>query len=385
MLPALLLPALLLLLLPHPSVAQSPSPSPSPSPISPSCMINGQPCPVPSPWAVDWSLQNSSACMPSLEGSTNNISFLPAHRWGLASLDWSVGRGSWLNTTDLNASTCEATSIANCRALKAAGLVHRCGIYHNLELSLQWIESNRAVMFSPSTSDWFLQFTDGKGNKNGTIYNQPRAEGSQFFIDWRNADAAAYFVAAIVNTTLQDGVDLTFTDDRDGIPVEHPTLPALLNLSAAEVQEIQFATQSAGQYLATSLAANGRTCWDCLAGENLGVRPTQSTCATVMRQLCDPGMQGRSMFMDTGGAFVDANQTVAAFLITRPPVAFVGDRFPTDASWNPLFALDVGEPDGGALCVESPAGVFSRAWTKGTPSLNCNTWTATLPFGVLEG
>ena len=346
-------------------------------------MMNGQPCPVPSPWAVDWALANSSACMPSLEGAVNNASFWPAHRWGLASLDWSVGRGAWLNTTDRNASTCEATSARNCQALKAAGLVARCGIYHNVELALQWLESNRAVMYDASKADWFLQYTDGRGNKNGTIYNQPRDEGDQFFIDWRNADAAHYFVGAIVNATLQPGVDLTFTDDRDGIPVEHPALPGILNMSTAEVSAVQFATQAAGQFLATTLAANGRTCWDCLSGYNLGVRPTQATCAAVMRQLCDPGMQGRTMFMSTGGAFADANQTIASFLITRPPIAFVGDRFPTDASWSPLFSLDVGEPADGALCVEAPAGVFSRAWTKGTPQLDCNAWTAQLPFGVV--
>jgi len=354
---------------------------------SPSCMLNGQPCPVPSPWIVDWSLVNSSALMPANErqGATNNISFWPRHRWGLASLDWSTGRGTWLNVTDRNASTCEATSVANCRALKAAGLVHRCGIYNNIELALQWKESNRLVMYDPRKADWFLQYTHSNGTKNGTIYNEPRAEGDQYFIDWRNADAAAYFVGAIVNLTLLDGVDLTVTDDREGIPVEHPTLPATLGLSPADVAAVQFATQAGGQYLATALAANGRTCWDCLSGSNLGVRPTQATCAGVMRALCEPALQGRTMFMSTGGAFSDANQTVAAFLVTRPPIAFVGDGFPTDASWSPLFALDVGEPAAGALCVEAPAGVFSRAWTKGVPSLDCNTWTAELPFAPLPG
>lgn len=238
-------------------------------------------------------------------------------------------------------------------------------------------------MYEPANKDWFLQYTDGMGNKNGTIYNDHRAEGDQYFIDWRNTDAANYFISAILNVTMQDGVDLTFTDDRDGIPVEHESLPHILNISDAEVAEIQFATQSWGQYLATVLAANGKTCWDCLSGENLGVRPTQSTCIPVMQSLCDPGKQGSTMFMSTGGAFTDANMTVAAFLITRPPIAFLGDRFPEDSNWSPIFALDVGEPLNGALCIEYPAGVFSRAWTKGTAQLDCNTWTATLPFDML--
>ena len=82
--------------------------------------------------------------MPELSGSVNNVSFEPEHHWGLASLDWSVGRGTWLNA-NRNESTCEATTTANCAALKAAGKVTRCGLYHNIELALQWLESNRAV------------------------------------------------------------------------------------------------------------------------------------------------------------------------------------------------------------------------------------------------
>lgn len=261
------------------------------SAVSPSCMMNYQGCPLPSPWRVDWSLRNSTIAMPEAGGAGVNASgFWPAagHRWGAVSLDWQVGEGAWLNSSDRMASTCEATSAANCHRLKAAGVVSRCGIYHNVELALQWIESARAVMYDPAKADWFLQYTDGRGNKNGTIYNEPRAEGDQFFIDYRNADAAAYFVASIVNATLAYDVDLTFTDDRDGIPVEHAYLPARLNLSDTEVAQAQFATQAAGQWLATSLAAVGKTCWDCLGGYNLGVRPVQgATCAPTMRALCD--------------------------------------------------------------------------------------------------
>ena len=103
-----------------------------------------------------------------------------------------------------------------------------------------------------------------------------------------------------------------------------------------------------------------------------------------MRALCAPATQGAQMFMRTGGNWQSVNQTVAAFLITRPPVAFLGDRI-QDSSWNPIFALDVGEPAGGALCTEGPPGVFSRAWTKGVATLDCNTWVADLPFDVVPG
>ena len=45
---------------------------------------------------------------------------------------------------------------------------------------------------------------------------QPMPWLSQWFIDWRNEEAAAYFVGAIVNATFLEGVDGTFTDDSQG-------------------------------------------------------------------------------------------------------------------------------------------------------------------------
>ena len=51
----------------------------------------------------------------------------------------------------------------------------------NMELALEWLETQRAVMEDPTTANYFLQYTDGLGNKNGTIYNEPIEFGSQFF------------------------------------------------------------------------------------------------------------------------------------------------------------------------------------------------------------
>ena len=52
-----------------------------------------------------------------------------------------------------------------------------------------------------------------------------------------------------------------------------------------------------------------------------------------------------------------------------------------DPQFDPLFALDVGEPM--ELCQEGPVNVFSRKWTKGTATLDCNSYKATLPFQPL--
>jgi hypothetical protein len=106
--------------------------------------------------------------------------------------------------------------------------------YHNMELALESMESQRAVMYNPSTSSYFLQYTDGHGNKNGTIYNERQEPGDQFFWwvprrcrehrschdppvyecrDYRVPQAAQYYIKSVLNTTTYTPyVDGTFTD-----------------------------------------------------------------------------------------------------------------------------------------------------------------------------
>jgi hypothetical protein len=394
-------------------------------PVSPSCMLSGNaswdmsttpapdPCPLAQGWEVDWSVVNSTAGM-----WTQPAAFDPNGTWGMITLDWQSNREAWLKD-DPTKATCEASMAANCAALKKAGKVRRCTIYHNMQLSLEWLESNRAVMDQAHIdAGWFLRFA------NGSVYNvvagplrpdplnpsQPNTTFSQYFIDWRNADAAAYFVGAIVNASFLPGVDGTFTDDSNGAGMEHSTLGQLLNITNETIAEIRFATQASGNYLAQVLAANGKTCFDCIGGQvswtdcggpsdhshdptrpsfGHNQRPPPSTqlygegsCSEWMRNYCAPGMQGRGMFLDwdTRSNATNHAQTMAAFLITRPPVAFLGSYMLRSIDYK-LFSLDVGEPLG--LCDEVRGGVFQRKWTKGTATLDCHTYEATLDFKAL--
>ena len=83
-------------------------------------------------------------------------------------------------------------------------------------------------------------------------------------------------------------------------------------------------------------------------------------------------------------AQADKAPVLAAFLIGRGPAAFVGYGWSGGGSihvppWEPMWdAYEVGEPAG--LCQEGAQGVFSREWTKGKATLDCNTWQATLDF-----
>jgi hypothetical protein len=363
-----------------------------PMPTSPSCMLNGKGCPLPH-WKPDWSLVNSTALM-----NANLSGFTPEHKWGFVTLDWQSGADQWLKGDPADCD-CEAASASTCRELKAAGSVQRCSIYHNMELALEWLESERAVMDDAHVrAGWFLRY------RNGSVYSHPRQVRPgmgpvlrQWFIDWRNPHAAAYFVDAITQATAVPGVDATFADDSIGVPDEHPEIGPALGLTAAELAAIQLATQRGEQALAKSLAAVNRTCWNCIDGVEgpmggswgMNTRPppaNPTACAAAMIELCRPERQHRGLFMSYNTGWNQSattplrhEQTVAAFLVTRPPLAFLGTSYGLgDATYDPLFTLDVGEPIG--VCVEHPPGVFSRQWSHGVAALDCNTDTASLPF-----
>lgn len=144
---------------------------PAPALPNPTCALNGTPCPVPN-WAPQWNLTLSTICQPS-----DTTYFVPpaSQPWGLISLDWSVASSIW-NKNGPAKGTIEATSTYNCGLIKAVSPNTKCFIYHNMELALQAMESQRVIMYDPTKAYMFLQYTDGNGNKNGTVYNEPGGE-----------------------------------------------------------------------------------------------------------------------------------------------------------------------------------------------------------------
>ena len=151
-------PLLLLLVATAASAAASAAVSPTPPP--------------PPPWPAEWNLTRSTVVQP---GTPSADYFTPANAWGLVSIDWGVASAIW-SKGGRSASTCEAVSVEGCRRLKAAGKASRCFIYHNFELALEWLESQHRVMRDDAKADWFLQFTDGHGHKNGVRIAQTPPE-----------------------------------------------------------------------------------------------------------------------------------------------------------------------------------------------------------------
>ena len=104
-----------------------------------------------------------------------------------------------------------------------------------------------------------------------------------------------------------------------------------------------------------------------------------------MDNFCKPEMQQRPMMMPASSEEIrHLNATIAAFLITRPPIGFIGWGWESDdRKWpqSGIFNLQAGTPTG--LCKTEGPGVYSRAWTNGVARLDCNKGTSELPFPSL--
>lgn len=257
-------------------------------------------------WQVVWNLTESTMIQPSSASwfSTN-------HTWGLVSLDWTVARDIW-DRDGRNRQICEATSREGCRRLKAAGKTRRCFVYHNMELALEWLESQRLVMRDPAKGTWFLQYTDGSGRKNGTIYNEigefpPGVTiGDQYFWDYRVDAASEYYVSSVLESVSDPAVDGTFTDDVTGLPNEHHAVQRRIKMNDSELHQLQGATNATHARLVERLLAAGKSNWQAFFGNDVafgddadGVHISRATCTEFMRYYCTPQMQRQSLMMGT--------------------------------------------------------------------------------------
>jgi hypothetical protein len=347
---------------------------PPPPPPASCALDNGTACAA-APWPAAWSLRASSTCYPNHE--TGYFVPPPGQPWGLLPVSWTNAMDIWKAPDDFN-STCEAAMREGCRRIKAVDNTTRCFRYNNMELALAFLESNRAVM-DADHADWFLQYVDpATGAKNGTVY----VEGSGWFWDYRVPAVRAHVLAMVLNGTVGDAVfDGTFTDDEIGFPVEHESAPAAMGMNASAVADVRHWAQVTSGVVIAALHGAGKYAFQAFFngtfdGGNVGPAPTAATCAPFMREYCDARFQNVSFTMRLDTAAV--NVTLAAFLVTRGPIAYVGFGWASgQETWRPEFLWDVGVPRG--LCAEVAPGVFSRAWTHGNATVDCNTWTGTVP------
>lgn len=172
-------------------------------------------------------------------------------------------------------------------------------------------------------------------------------------------------------------VDGTFTDDVTGLPAEHGAAPGNMKLSAADVAALQMATSVANQALIDTAVAAGKYVWQAFGDQDgVSAGPSAANCAAWARTRCTPAWQSRAVTQLHDAAH--ANTSIAAFLVTRPPIAYLGFGWESDQrNWRPEFLFQVGEPQG--ECYAASPTLFTRAWTYGNATLDCASFTGVVP------
>jgi hypothetical protein len=214
---------------------------------------------------------------------------------------------------------------------------------------------------------------------------QPFARGRNY----SNADAFQYVLGVSEQGALAAGsefVDGTFLDDSQAIPQEHANAPRNMGLTPLQLLFAQNATATFFNAAVAALAASGKYIWQGFNGlqtgdpDGVGVAPTAGTCAAYMATVCALEWQAVPWTVQWPSTAADKMPVLAAFLVGRGPYAFVGYGWYGGGSesipaFDALWDTDVGTPVG--LCAQAAPGVFSRTWTRGTATIDCNKWEGT--------
>ena len=342
---------------------------------------------------------------------------------GLVGIDWQISAGLWSKSGFPQTYPGELTMVQNCAQIKQLGQAFRCMIYQNLEVALQWHESQRALMNDPRLAGWFVSWHDAKNVSNGTHFNSAyggcsgcwpnppwpwgacdanldnihdtapgsRCFGGQFLWNFTTPEAQDSVLQSMLGVVESGGdfVDGLFTDDLGGFPDEREGTQNMLNISGTYTTGDLFAlrngSQTMSQRLIDALVARGKHNWHAFgAGNNVGDNPNNNTingshfdaahCTAWMAQRCaTPWMAQRALTQQMDPFHV--NESIAQFLVVRPDFAWLGwGAGYYDPVWVPEFLLDVGAPLG--ECAQTAPGVFQRAWTYGNASFDCNSYSA---------
>lgn len=357
------------------------------------------------PFPPTWVLRSSTIVHTSNKSGWTDSA--EASKYGIVSFDWNNAKELWMRPHDPNSSSCEAALLEQARRVKATGSGTRVLLYRNVMWALQWMESERGVMYSPAYAGFFLRYKHG----SGAIWrkNLGSGAGEGFLWNFTNATAAEYFEREVVFS--QRGATSVYTD---GMFFDDPGPPMGewfkyqcqawddIGLTAAEAQALGLATHQLVTRIRNRMQALGKIIWlNGIRGstpfDELEV-PAQfvssDSCVNFYREHCRNSSEvyrHTTLGVSILGKYpksippgqAEWRKQIVAMLLLRQRHAYLvtSQWFATDAAtrmpWDELLERDYGTPE--SACVESGVGVFERRWSVGVASIDCNNGSIELP------
>jgi hypothetical protein len=370
------------------------------------------------PWPPTYRMNFSTIIMPCDESGLPPAPFPPAQAatWGWSFNTWVNGMYAWARDAPED---CDEVQVSQSVATAAIGRGGRQSTYRNVAKALPWFTMVREKLADRAFERWFLPWAACKNydcgdNATANLYHSflqtPNATGdcgagvvcAQYFFDLRNESLRAWLAGDYILGPTGLGhpsIRGYYLDDLWYLhgPGDMPpgVVPAACNLSAADVADLEAASQLTLVMINNATLRAGGFNWQQLAQipeyPNT-VANAQPRCAPFMARYCGANASTQTsatlMVFSTQTTYdfwplPFPAQDTAQFLLVRGPHAWLGygwSSCPPPASFvrPPEVDVDYGEPLG--FCAETApgSGVWSREYTKYSVSLDCASFTATL-------
>jgi len=203
------------------------------------------------------------------------------------------------------------------------------------------------------------------------------------------------------------GLPCPCTDPVQGASEVDAYQQADMGLSDEDIKDLAIAWDENMEAIQKAILDKGGYTWSLIHGQsNANASPqllSQDMCADLLRTACVVDSEWQVSSKLFGLTIVDnepsqVEEDVAFFLLARGPYAWLGwgtwgmtwpfnaepahgelPPLPNGVPRPSLIDQDFGVPVDDAVCKEVETGVFQRGWSTGVISLDCNTFTASLP------
>ena len=124
------------------------------------------------PFPSTWDLRSSTIIHTSNKSGWTDPA--EASKFGIISFDWNNAKNVWMRPADKNSSSCEAALLEQARRVKAIATTgSRVLVYRNVMWALQWMESERDVMYSGRHDGFFLRH-----KSSGAVWRKDLGDGA---------------------------------------------------------------------------------------------------------------------------------------------------------------------------------------------------------------